>query len=212
MQGCYLYGVFAAIHHGISAGLVALIVGMQPVLTAVVAASLLGERISRRQWTGLGLGLAGVALVVTQKATLAGVSAQTMACALAALAGITFGTIYQKRYCGPFDLRTGSVIQFVAAAIAIAPFALLLESREVHWSPQLVFALGWLVLVLSIGAISMLTLLIRRGALTKVASLMYLTPPVTAIMAWLVFGETLSAQALLGLGLAAVGVALVVRN
>jgi drug/metabolite transporter (DMT)-like permease len=212
MQGCYLYGVFAAIHHGISAGLVALIVGMQPVLTALVAGALLGERVSRLQWAGLGLGLAGVALVVMQKATLAGVSVESIGGALAALAGITFGTMYQKRFCGAFDLRTGSVIQFVAAAIVIAPFSWLFESRVVHWSPQLVFALAWLVLVLSIGAISMLTLLIRRGAVTKVASLMYLTPPVTAIMAWLVFGETLSTQALLGLGLAAAGVALVVRN
>jgi drug/metabolite transporter (DMT)-like permease len=131
---------------------------------------------------------------------------------LVALGGITFGTMYQKRFCGPFDLRTGSVIQFAAAGLALAPFALLFESGEVRWSPQLAFALAWLVLVLSIGAISMLTLLIRRGAVTKVASLMYLTPPVTAIMAWLMFGETLSTQALLGLAVAALGVAIVVRN
>ena len=132
--------------------------------------------------------------------------------ALLALAGITMGTMYQKRFCGSFDLRAGSVIQFVAAGIALAPFALLFETREVQWSPALLFALGWLVLVLSIGAISLLALLIRRDAVTKVVSLMYLTPPVTAVMAWLVFGETLSIQALLGLGLAAVGVAIVVRN
>lgn len=212
MQACYLCGVFAAIHHGMSAGLVALIVGMQPVLTAFVAAPLLGERVSRRQWAGLVLGLAGVALVVTQKASLAGLSAWSLGFALVALAGITFGTMYQKRFCGPFDLRSGSVIQFVAASFALAPFALLFESGVVHWSFDLVFALAWLVLVLSIGAISMLTLLIRRGAVTKVASLMYLTPPVTAVMAWLMFGETLSTQALLGLALAALGVAIVVRN
>ena len=212
IQACYLGGVFAAIHHGISAGLIALIVGLQPVLTAFVAAPLLGERVSPRQWAGLLLGLAGVALVVMQNTSLSGVTPVSAGFALLALAGITMGTMYQKRFCGSFDLRAGSVIQFVAAGIALAPFALLFETREVKWSPALLFALGWLVLVLSIGAISLLALLIRRDAVTKVVSLMYLTPPVTAVMAWLVFGETLSIQALLGLGLAAVGVAIVVRN
>ena len=212
IQACYLGGVFAAIHHGISAGLIALIVGLQPVLTAFVAAPLLGERVSPRQWAGLLLGLAGIALVVMQNTSLSGVTPVSAGFALLALAGITMGTMYQKRFCGSFDLRAGSVIQFVAAGIALAPFALLFETREVKWSPALLFALGWLVLVLSIGAISLLALLIRRDAVTKVVSLMYLTPPVTAVMAWLVFGETLSIQALLGLGLAAVGVAIVVRN
>ena len=212
IQACYLGGVFAAIHHGISAGLIALIVGLQPVLTAFVAAPLLGERVSPRQWAGLLLGLAGIALVVMQNTNLSGVTPVSAGFALLALAGITMGTMYQKRFCGSFDLRAGSVIQFVAAGIALAPFALLFETREVKWSPALLFALGWLVLVLSIGAISLLALLIRRDAVTKVVSLMYLTPPVTAVMAWLVFGETLSIQALLGLGLAAVGVAMVVRN
>ena len=212
IQSCYLGGVFAAIHHGISAGLIALIVGLQPVLTAFVAAPLLGERVSPRQWAGLLLGLAGVALVVMQNTSLSGVTPVSAGFALLALAGITMGTMYQKRFCGSFDLRAGSVIQFVAAGIALAPFALLFETREVQWSPALLFALGWLVLVLSIGAISLLALLIRRDAVTKVVSLMYLTPPVTAVMAWLVFGETLSIQALLGLGLAAVGVAIVVRH
>jgi len=212
IQACYLGGVFAAIHHGISAGLIALIVGLQPVLTAFVAAPLLGERVSPRQWAGLLLGLAGIALVVMQNTNLSGVTPVSAGFALLALAGITMGTMYQKRFCGSFDLRAGSVIQFVAAGIALAPFALMFETREVKWSPALLFALGWLVLVLSIGAISLLALLIRRDAVTKVVSLMYLTPPVTAVMAWLVFGETLSIQALLGLGLAAVGVAMVVRN
>ncbi len=212
IQACYLGGVFAAIHHGISAGLIALIVGMQPVLTAFVAAPLFGERVSARQWAGLLLGLIGVALVVTQNANFSGITPASAGFALLALAGITVGTLYQKRFCGPFDLRAGSVIQFVAAAVVLAPFALLFETREVHWGPALLFALAWLVLVLSIGAISLLTLLIRRGAVTKVASLMYLTPPVTAVMAWFVFGEILSVQALMGLGLAAIGVAMVVRN
>ncbi len=212
IQACYLGGVFAAIHHGISAGLIALIVGLQPVLTAFVAAPLLGERVSPRQWAGLLLGLAGIALVVMQNTNLSGVTPVSAGFALLALAGITMGTMYQKRFCGTFDLRAGSVIQFVAAGIALAPFALMFETREVKWSPALLFALGWLVLVLSIGAISLLALLIRRDAVTKVVSLMYLTPPVTAVMAWLVFGETLSIQALLGLGLAAAGVAMVVRN
>ena len=181
IQACYLGGAFAAIHHGISAGLIALIVGLQPVLTAFVAAPLLGERVSPRQWAGLLLGLAGIALVVMQNTNLSGVTPVSAGFALLALAGITMGTMYQKRFCGSFDLRVGSVIQFVAAGIALAPFALMFETREVKWSPALLFALGWLVLVLSIGAISLLALLIRRDAVTKVVSLMYLTPPVTAV-------------------------------
>ncbi len=210
LHGGYLGGVFGAIHHGMSAGLTALIVGMQPILTAFVSAPLLGERVTRRQWLGLVLGLAGVVLVVSP--ALAGLTLPAAGLALVALASITAGTIYQKRYCASFDLRSGSVVQFVAAGLVLAPFAFLFETREIRWSAELAFALAWLVFVLSIGAISLLTLLIRRGAVTKVASLMYLTPPTTAVMAWLAFGETLSMQALLGLALAAVGVALVVRS
>lgn len=212
LHGGYLIGVFGSIHLGMSAGLVALIVGLQPILTAFAAVPLLGERVSRRQWLGLLLGLGGVVLVVVQKINLSGLSAPSISMALVALASITIGTVYQKRFCAPFDLRSGSVIQFVAAGLALLPFGLALETMRVEWTPEFVFALAWLAVVLSIGAISLLTLLIRRGAATSVASLFYLTPPTTAVMAYFLFGETLTGIALAGMLLAVAGVALVVAE
>lgn len=212
LHGGYLGGVFTAIHHGVSAGLSALVVGLQPILTAVVAGRFLGERVGLRQWIGLALGLGGVALVVAQRATLAGMSLLGAAMLVLALASITAGTVYQKRFCGAFDLRTGAVIQFVAAACALGPFALAFERAPVRWTVEFVAALAWLVVVLSIGAISLLTLLIRRGAATKVASLFYLVPPLTALIAYLLFGERLDPFGLAGFALAAAGVALVVRG
>jgi drug/metabolite transporter (DMT)-like permease len=212
LHGGYLGGVFTAIHQGMSAGLTALIVGLQPLLTAAAAAPLLKERVSARQWLGLALGFGGVALVVMQRVTDRDFSLFAFGMAMLALLSITAGTLYQKRHCGSFDLRSGAVIQFVAAGLVLAPFALWVEQQPVQWTAELVFAMAWLVLVLSIGAISLLMLLIRRGAATKVASLFYLVPPVTAAIAFLVFGEQLSGAALLGFALTVVGVALVVRN
>lgn len=212
LHGGYLGGVFSSIHAGMSAGLAALIVGLQPVLTALAAAPLLAERVSVRQWLGLALGFGGVALVVAQRLTVGGLSGFSCAMAMLALVSITAGTVYQKRYCGAFDLRSGAVIQFVAAGLALAPFAAAFEHEPVRWTGEFVFALVWLVLVLSIGAISLLMLLIRRGAATKVASLFYLVPPVAATIAFFLFGETLGPVALGGFVLAVVGVALVVRG
>jgi len=212
LHGGYLGGVFTAIHAGMSAGLSALIVGLQPILTALAAAAFLGERVTARQWLGLALGFGGVALVVAQRLTVGGLSAFSFAMALLALVSITSGTVYQKRFCGAFDLRSGAVIQFVAAGLALAPFALAFEHEPVRWTGEFVLALAWLVLVLSIGAISLLTLLIRRGAATKVASLFYLVPPVTASIAFFLFGETLGPLALAGFVLAVIGVAVVVRD
>ena len=212
LHGGYLGGVFTAIHAGMSAGLSALIVGLQPILTALAAAAFLGERVTARQWLGLALGFGGVALVVAQRLTVGGLSAFSFAMALLALVSITSGTVYQKRFCGAFDLRSGAVIQFVAAGLVLAPFALAFEHEPVRWTGEFVFALAWLVLVLSIGAISLLTLLIRRGAATRVASLFYLVPPVTASIAFFLFGETLGPLALAGFVLAVVGVAVVVRD
>jgi len=212
LQAGYLGGVFAAIHLGMSAGVSSLIVGLQPVLTAVLAAPMVGERLGARQWMGLVLGLAGVALVVSAKTSLAGLSWASLGMSILALGSITIGTLYQKRFCGPFDLRTGSVIQFVAALAVMAPFAVFTEQLSVRWTGEFLFALAWLVVVLSIGAISLLMLLIRRGAATKVASLFYLVPPVTALVAYFVFGETLSWSALAGMAIAVLGVAMVVRG
>ena len=210
MQGGYLAGVFCSIHLGMSAGVSALIVGLQPILTAFASAPLFGERLHARQWSGLMLGFVGVLLVVTGRSALSGITPVTLALSLLALVSITAGTLYQKRYCGAVDLRTGSVIQFCAAGLVLLPLALAFESMRVHWSIEFIGALAWLVLVLSIGAISLLYILIRKGAATKVASLFYLVPPTTALMAYAMFGETLSPAAMAGMVLAAIGVALVV--
>lgn len=210
LHGGYLAGVFAAIRFGMSAGVVSLIVGLQPILTAFAAAPILGERVSLRQWAGLLLGLGGVALVVLNKIDTSRLSALSIGMALLGLVSITGGTVYQKRYCAPFDLRSGSVIQFVAAGLALLPFGIAFETMQAEWIPEFVFALAWLAFVLSIGAISLLTLLIRRGAATTLASMFYLVPPATAVEAWLLFGETLTGIALVGMALAIAGVALVV--
>jgi drug/metabolite transporter (DMT)-like permease len=150
--------------------------------------------------------------VVAQRTTLAGLTPFGGAMILVALVSITAGTVYQKRFCGAFDLRAGSVIQFVAAGAVLAPFALAFEREPVQWTGEFIFATAWLVLVLSIGAISLLTLLIRRGAATRVASLFYLVPPFTAVIAFLLFDERMSALGVAGFALAVIGVALVVRS
>ena len=212
VHGGYLMGVFTAIHNGMSAGLAALIVGLQPILTGLAAAPMLGERVTTRQWVGLALGIAGVALVVMQKATVAGLTLFALAAAIVALLSITLGTLYQKRWCGHFDLRTGSVTQFAAALALLARLALAFEHRPVAWTGEFVFALAWLVIVLSIAAISLLAVLIRRGEATKMASLFYLTPAVTAILAYLAFGESLTPLAILGMAVSVVGVAMVTRS
>lgn len=207
----YLSGVWAAIELGMPAGLAALIVGLQPVLTAF-AGPWLGERVGARHWAGVVLGFAGVALVVSNKIELIGLSNASIALSVMALLSITAGTLYQKRYCPSFDLRTGAFIQYGASFLVTLPFALALEDGSVQWTPQMFFALGWSVLALSLGAIFLLFLLIRWGAATRVVSLFYLTPPTTALMAYWWFDEALSLIAILGMALAVVGVALVVRR
>jgi len=211
VHAVYLGGVFIAIKHGLPAGITALVVGMQPLLTALGAGWLLGEKVVPRQWAGLALGFVGVALVVSGKIGEAALGPMLIP-ALAALFGITAGTLYQKRFCARFDLRTGSLIQFIPSALVTAAAIALFEDAHIEWHGQFVFALTWLVLVLSIGAISLLNLLIRSGSAVNVASLFYLTPPTTALIAWAAFGETLSAPALAGLVLAVSGVYLVARS
>lgn len=212
LHGGYLSGVFSALSSGMSAGVVALIVGIQPLLTAFLSRSLVAERVTRRQWIGLALGFGGVVLVVSSRLAAGSVSAQGLAFSSLALLSITLGTLYQKRYCHDLDLWTGSSVQFIAAALALLPFALIFEHGEINWSGEFVFALGWLVLVLSLGAISLLHVLIRHGAATRVSALFYLTPPTTALMAYVVFGERLSVAALIGFVVAATGVGMVVRQ
>jgi drug/metabolite transporter (DMT)-like permease len=212
IHGGYLSGVFAAIHNGMSAGVVALIVGVQPLLTAMLGEALVGEKVTLRQWVGFALGFGGVVLVVWNKLGLGGVGVAGLMLAIMALLSITFGTLYQKRFCVDMDLWSGSVVQFVAAAAVLLPFALALERMEIRWTGPFVFALGWLILVLSLGAISLLHLLIRHGAATRVSALFYLTPPTTALLAFVIFDERLSALALLGMATAAFGVWLAVSR
>jgi drug/metabolite transporter (DMT)-like permease len=216
VQAGYLGGVWCAIKLGMPAGLSALIVGMQPVLTAF-AAPLVGESVRGRQWIGLALGLSGVALVVANKITLTGLSWESIWLCVFALFSITVGTLYQKRYCAHFDLRTGTAIQFAASFIVILPFAIAFEHltpalETVQWTPRFVGALLWSILALSIGAIFLLFALIRKSAATSVTSLLYLTPPTTAVMAWIMFGEAFSIIGVAGMVLAVIGVAFVVRK
>jgi drug/metabolite transporter (DMT)-like permease len=206
----YLGGVFSAIHHGVSAGEVALIAGLQPVLTAAVAGPVLGERVSARQWAGFVLGFLGVMLVVSNRLAPGGAGTIGYLSAFLALAGITAATLYQKRFCSHMDLRSGAVIQFSASAVLMAVLAPLTESMVVNWSGEFIFSLAWLVLALSLGAISLLYLLIRHGEAARVTSMFYLVPPVTALMAYALFGEWLGVTALVGMGLVVAGVALVV--
>lgn len=205
LHGVYLGGVFIAISKGLPAGVTSLVVGVQPLLTAVGAGVLLGETVRTRQWIGLLLGLLGVALVVFGKVG-AGFGTQALVPAVVALLGITAGTLYQKRFCPAFDWRTGAVAQFLPTALLTGLLAALTESFHVEWVGEFYFALGWLVLVLSLGAVSLLNWLIRHSNAVNVASLFYLVPPCTALVAWLLFGDTFSGMALVGMAVAVSGV------
>lgn len=205
VHGVYLGGVFIAISKGLPAGVASLVVGVQPLLTAVGAGWLLGETVLNRQWFGLLLGLLGVALVVANKIGGA-FNAVALVPAVLALFAITAGTLYQKRFCPAFDWRTGAVAQFVPTAIVTGLLAWCLETGKIDWTGELVFAMGWLVLVLSLGAISLLNWLIRNSNAVNIASLFYLVPPCTAVFAWLLFGETFTGLALVGMVLTVWGV------
>jgi drug/metabolite transporter (DMT)-like permease len=211
VHGVYLGGVFVSIAAGMPAGTSAMLVGLQPILTVFLARAWLGERITPLQWSGLVLGLAGVYLVVRHKVALGGDATALVAVSLA-LVGISVGTLYQKKYCGRVDLRSGAVIQFAACVALYAPIVAWLEPQAVAWTPQFAFALGWSVIVLSVGAISLLYWLLRHGAAADVARLFYLVPPVTALMAFALFGERLDALAILGMALIAIAVALARRR
>lgn len=214
VHGLYLGGVFYAIEDGMPAGVVALIVGLQPLVTAVAAVLVLREGVVARQWFGLLLGLVGVGLVLLEKMggteQIESFPMWTLVWALIALVGISLGTVYQKRYGQGVELVPGTFIQYCAAALFFGFGAFAFESREVTWNTQLLLAMGWLVLGLSIGAILLLMQLIRRGAASQVASLFYLVPPVTALEAYILFDERLGAIALCGGLLTIVAVALVV--
>jgi drug/metabolite transporter (DMT)-like permease len=212
MHAGYLGGVWAAVKDGMGAGLAALIVGLQPMITALwISARGHRHHVSSRQWLGLVLGLAGLLLVVWHKLHLGEARAFNVALAVLALASITTGTLYQKRWVKPCDVRSANTVQLLAALAVTAPLAWL-ETESIRMHSELVGAMAWSVLVLTLGGSSLLYLLIQRGAATAVTSLMYLVPPCTAVLAWLLFGESLGVLVLAGLVLTAAGVALVVRD
>jgi drug/metabolite transporter (DMT)-like permease len=212
VHGVYLGGVFTAISQGVPAGISALIPGLQPILTSTIANRFMGEAVSRLQWFGLALGLGGVALVLHDRQMVAEGSVLGWTASVMSLLGITFGTLYQKRYCGQIDWRTGNLVQYVGASVFFWCAAFAFETRVIHWSGELIFAFAWLVLVLSIGAVGLMYWLIRRSAAIGFASLFYLVPAVTALLAYLLFGEKLDALSLVGMAVCAVGVVLVNRG
>src|SRR6267142_699887 len=188
VHGIYLGGTAIAIAHSIPAGLSALIPGLQPILTSTLANRWLGERVSPLQWSGLVLGLAGVVLILHDR-PMTGQAGWGWLASGVSLVSITLGTLYQRRYCGRIDWRAGNLVQYIAVTIFFAAAAALFENNMVHWTGEFVLSLIWLVVVLSIGSIGLLYWLIRRSAATAVASLFYLVPAVTAVMAYLFFGE-----------------------
>ncbi len=207
----YLGGVFAAIHLGVEAGVTALIVSLQPILSAILAGRMLGEKLHPRQWLGLALGIAGVALVVSGKIGAGAGDWRGIALCLVALVSMTFGTLWQKKYGAGLPVRSGAVAQYIVALAGSAILAFSFETRQVEWTGEFVFALVWLSLALSVGAIALLYRLLRTGESSRATSLFFLVPPVTALWGWALFGEILGPTALLGFVLAAAGVALAMR-
>jgi drug/metabolite transporter (DMT)-like permease len=212
IHGGYLGAVFWAIKQGLPAGISALIAGLQPLVTGLLVGPLLRERVSTRRWLGIAVGFAGTALVIAPKLGGAGFPPMALLVNFLGTVSITLGTIWQKRTAAAVDLRTNAVAQFLGAALATLPLALLLENGRLDPVPELFVGLSWSVVGLSLGAIGLLLLLIRRGAVAGVAALLYLVPPVSALMAYVLFGERLSPVQILGMLIAAAGVAIASRG
>ena len=212
VQTVYLIGVYYGIWFGISTGVTALVVGLQPLLTGVLAGFVLKEKVTPRNWVGLGLGFIGLGLVVWDRVLTPTDALWGLAMLLMGLAGITLGTLYQKKYCGPFDVRAGVALQNVMSCIVMLVLAVIFESMIIDWTGEFVFAVLWSAIGLSVFAICLYYWLVQRGAAARITSLIYLSPPTTAVMGWAMFGEILSWQAIAGMAVAMTGVALAVRN
>ncbi len=211
IQAIYLGGVWVSIRMGLSAGVAALIVNLQPVLT-VCLAHWTGERVNGRQIAGVAIGFVGVMLVLYAK--LSNISAQslgwpTLIC-FVALLGTTFGVLYQKRFVPHFDLRAGQAIQFAAATVATLPFAWAFESFSIRWTAEVIVAMAWSILVLSGVGITLMFYLLRTGSVTRLTSTMYVVPGLTAILAWLMFDEKLGGNVIAGMAVTLLGIYLVV--
>lgn len=212
IHACFVGGVYYAIDAGVDISVAALIAGTQPLLTAIVAVTLLRESLRSIQWLGFAIGFVGLALVVIKTVAMDALPWAGLGACFFALGGITFGTLYQKRFVVGIDLMTGSLVQFCAALIPCALWAAAFEDRHIEWNLTVVATLAWLCITMSIGAISILLVLIRNGAAARVSSLFYLVPPVTALQGYLLFGERLSLAQIAGIALAASGVALINRS
>jgi len=212
VHGLCLGGVFTAISQGVPAGISALVLGLQPIMTSTLANRFTGENVTRLQWVGLALGLVGVLLVLHDRNIMLAGSVLGWVASFSSLIGITLGTLYQKRYCGDIDWRTGNLIQYAGAGVLFTLGAFAFETREIHWTGELIFAMAWLVLVLSVAAVGLMYWLIRRSPATGFASLFYLVPVVTAFFAFILFDERLDSISMLGMVICAGGVALVNRS
>jgi drug/metabolite transporter (DMT)-like permease len=213
LHGIYLGGVFWSVKHGLPAGISALIVGLQPLATAMLVGLLLGESVSRRRWIGIAVGFLGAILVIVPRLGVAdGLPPVAVLASFVAMLSITLGTIWQKKTGGVQDLRSSTVVHFIGAALVTLPLALLLEQDRFDFTFEFWIGLAWAVFGLSIGAIFLLLFLIRRGAVSGVATLLYLVPPVSALIAWALFGETLAPVQILGMAVAAAGVAIASRG
>lgn len=212
LHGTYLTGVFIAIYSGTPAWVASLLTGLHPLLTALLAGATLGERLRLTQWLGFALGLAGIGLVLWRGDANTAIPAAGVAACGVGLLALTGGSLFQKRFGTATDLRSGQAIQQIAAFAVVLPCAFIFESREVQWTGEFIFALGWLTGVLSIGMFTLLYMLIRRGAASKVASLFYLVPPLVALESYFLFDEVVTARHVAGMVLAGIGVALVTRT
>jgi drug/metabolite transporter (DMT)-like permease len=212
LHAVYLGGCYVAIYAGMPAGMAALIVGFQPILTAAIAGPVLGERTRPLQWIGIAIGFAGLMMVLWERLVIDLSHPAALLFAILSLLGITSATVYQKRFCPSFDLRSGTAIQYLAASVVTVPLACFLGIGEIVWAPTFIFALAWLVIVLSGVSIALLTWMISRGAASKVASLFYLTPPIAAIGSYLWFDERLSSLALAGMAVIVFGLYLLNRT
>jgi len=217
IHGVYLGGVFHAIDLGMPTGLSAIIIGLQPILTAIASVPLFGERVSSKQWLGISMGFLGLIIIVGAKTVsvepqLRSIELLQYGLCVLSLLAITAGTFYQKAFCGNQDLRTGNVFQLLGGTVFVLIMALILEEGRIEWTGEFIFALAWLIFAMSLGAFSLLMVLIRLGAITKVASLQFLVPPITAIMGYVLFGELMTNFQIFGMALSAVGVGLASGN
>jgi len=212
LHGVYMVGVFVAIFNGTPAWVASLLTGIHPMLTAIVVGSTLNEQITTQQWFGFAFGLFGVILIIWPNPDgdpIPKVGILSLGIGLVALTG---STVFQKRFGSTTDLRTSQAIQLFAACLFVLPGTYLFETREIEWTPVFIAALGWLTIGLSIGMISLLFMLIRQGEASKIASLFYLIPPLTAIQGYLLFDEIVTIIHIAGMVLAGIGVLLVTKS